>query len=137
MIRSIHSSIMLQPLLEAPHQEEHVHLTIERPRRRARKDQPRARTLTRGETRTWQPMSAKSEPMKAALRLEKPAAQNPLGMLLVVCWVVADGSQSCPPLSHSHWILSFLKSEKVAQGSSDHPGTPKNSAEGEASKRGI
>jgi len=48
-----------------------------------------------------------SEPIKAAFILENPAVQNPLGIVDRVLSATAWGSHSCPPLSHSHCILSF------------------------------
>jgi hypothetical protein len=44
------------------------------------------------------------------LRLEKPVAQKPLGIEEGVAYpATTDPVQSWPPLSHSHWILSFLR----------------------------
>lgn len=59
---------------------------------------------------TWKTISTRSDIIKAMFKLSNPAAQNPLG--IVPGFDTPDATESvhsCPPLSHSHRILSFLQ----------------------------
>ena len=52
--------------------------------------------------------------MNAVLRLENPVAQKPVGNDVVPPYPAsAEEVQSWPPLSHSHWILSFLRTNVI------------------------
>ena len=57
---------------------------------------------------TWKTRSTARPPMNAAFRLENPDTQKPLGNPLELYPASAESVHSCPPLSHSHWILSLL-----------------------------
>jgi len=59
---------------------------------------------------TWKTISTRSDIINAMFKLSNPAAQNPLG--IVPGFDTPDATESdhsCPPLAHSHRILSFLQ----------------------------